>query len=59
MNEIEHVEVGADRVRSWAREQGYEVGTRGHLPVDVVERFNKRHRKQRYVNKNPWLGGAK
>ena len=52
----EKIEVNANDVRSWAREKGYEVGTRGHLPVDVIDRYNRQHRKRQYTNKNPWLG---
>lgn len=53
--EIEKTEVGADVVRAWARNNGHEVGTRGHLSNDLVEAFNRRHRKQRYTNKNPMV----
>lgn len=30
-------------VRAWAREKGYEVGQRGHLPADVIDLYNRRH----------------
>ena len=55
----ETIEVNANDVRTWARDKGYEVGARGHLPVDVIDRYNRQHRKRRYTNKNPWLGGPK
>jgi hypothetical protein len=55
VNEIEKTEVGANTVRAWARENGFEVGTRGHLSNDLVNAFNRRHRKQRFTNKNPMV----
>lgn len=51
----EKTEVGANTVRSWARDKGYEVGTRGHLSQDLIDTFNRRHRKQQYTNKNPMV----
>lgn len=51
----DRTEVGADAVRAWARNQGYEVGSRGHLSQDLIDTFNRRHRKQRYTNKNPMV----
>lgn len=29
-------------IRAWARDNGFEVGTRGSLPKAVVEAFNAR-----------------
>lgn len=56
MNEVlEPTEVSADVVRAWARNKGIEVGTRGHLSVELTDKFNRAHRKQRYVNRNPAL----
>lgn len=51
----DRTEVGANVVRDWARNQGYEVGNRGHLAQDLIDSFNRRHRKQRYTNKNPMV----
>lgn len=52
---IEKTEVGANVVRSWAREKGYTVGNRGHLSQELIDTFNRRHRKQQYTNKNPMV----
>ncbi|ROZ86539.1 Lsr2 family protein [Gordonia sp. OPL2] len=30
-------------VREWARENGYDVSSRGRLPVDVIEAFDNAH----------------
>jgi single-stranded DNA-specific DHH superfamily exonuclease len=30
-------------VRDWARENGYDVSSRGRLPVDVIEAFENAH----------------
>lgn len=51
-------EVDAAYVRAWARKRGYSVGSRGHLPEEVAEAFNRAHRTKRYVSKNPALAGA-
>lgn len=40
-------------VRQWAREKGLFFGTRGHLPEEVIEAFNKAHKVKRYRSKNP------
>lgn len=48
-------QVSAAEVRDWARQRGFEVGTRGHIRQDVVEAFNRAHRVKEYVNTNPWL----
>ncbi len=40
-------------VRAWARDQNIPVGTRGHLPGDVIDRFNKAHRVNQFENTNP------
>lgn len=39
-------------VRAWARNNDLEVGSRGHLPQDVIDRFNRRHKRQ-FANSNP------
>lgn len=31
-------------VRAWARENGYEVGERGRIPIQVIEAYNGAHR---------------
>jgi hypothetical protein len=49
----EKTEVGADVVRAWGRKNGYKVGNRGHLSLDLIDTFNRRHRKQRHTSKNP------
>ena len=49
----EVIEVPASVVRDWARNKGLEVGVRGHLSVDVTDRFNRQHRKRQYTNRNP------
>jgi hypothetical protein len=49
----EKIDVGADVVRRWAQEKELPVGRRGHLSVELTERFNRAHRKQQYVNRNP------
>jgi hypothetical protein len=54
---LETTEVTADVVRAWARGRGIEVGTRGHLSVELTDKFNRAHRKQRYVNRNPSVVG--
>lgn len=37
-------------VRAWARENGYEVGTRGRFDASIVRAYNAVHRgSQRYV----------
>lgn len=41
-------------VRAWANSNGYAVGKRGHLPAEVVDAFNRRHRVRQATNKNPW-----
>jgi hypothetical protein len=52
---IEKTEVGADVVRAWARTKGYWVGTRGHLSQELIDTFNRRHRKQFHTSKNPMV----
>jgi hypothetical protein len=37
-------EVTAAEVRTWAIENGYEVGVRGRIPAAVTEAFNKANR---------------
>jgi uncharacterized protein YhaN len=36
--------VDPSMVRAWARENGYEVGERGRIPVQVIEAYNDAHR---------------
>lgn len=50
--------VPVQRVRAWARERGIEVGTRGHLSQDLIDQFNRLHRKVRAENSNPMLQSA-
>jgi len=50
----ERTQVPISVVREWARKVGYEVGSRGHLPQDVIKRYNYRHRTYA-VNSNPNL----
>ena len=47
------IEVSAAEVRSWARNRGLSVGTRGHLSNEVSDEFNRRHRRKVFVNRNP------
>jgi cobalamin biosynthesis Mg chelatase CobN len=35
----------ADEVRTWARANGYDVGERGRFSTDVVNGFNKAHKR--------------
>lgn len=41
-------EVDAQEVRYWAKGRGFSVGTRGRIPADVIEAFNKAHRTKEY-----------
>ncbi len=45
--------VPASAVRAWAVRNGYQVGQRGHLPVAVIEAFNKAHRFVKFIDNNP------
>lgn len=45
-------------VRDWARRRGFEVGNRGHMPTDVIDRYNRKHRLSRFENKNPLARGG-
>jgi|CXWL01.1.fsa_nt_gi hypothetical protein len=47
----------AEMVRNWAARTGLTVGRRGHLPVDVISKFNHRHHRWTFQNQNPWLKG--
>lgn len=40
-------------VRAWAARKGLPVGSRGHMPQDVYDRFNRAHRAKVAVNNNP------
>ncbi len=40
-------------VREWALARGYSVGKRGHLPNELVAKFNRLHRETRAENRNP------
>lgn len=51
------IQATAGEVRVWAAKNGMKVGSRGHLPVEVIGAFNRRHRTKAFVNRNPWLGG--
>lgn len=55
MNTDDITEVGAETVRRWARENGHEVGSRGHMPQTLIDAFNRRHRKKRFTNTNPMV----
>ena len=48
--------VPASTVRQWANKRGIQVGTRGHLPQAVVEKFNRAHPTKEFTSSNPWLG---
>lgn len=50
-------QVSASVVRAWARARGMVVGTRGHLPQDVILAYNRAHRAKVFSNKNPWQKG--
>lgn len=52
-------EATAAEVRAWAKKAGLVVGRRGHLPLEVVAAFNRRHRRKQFTNKNPWQRGVK
>jgi len=41
------------KVRAWARDRGIEVGTRGHLSQELIDQFNRAHRKVAAMNSNP------
>lgn len=41
------------KVRAWARDRGLPVGTRGHLSQDLIDQFNRAHRKVAATNSNP------
>lgn len=41
-------EVTATDVRYWAKARGIAVGSRGRIPADVIEAFNKAHRTKEY-----------
>jgi hypothetical protein len=49
-------QVPAADVRQWANKKGFDVGTRGHLPQNVIEKFNRAHPSKEFVSGNPWLG---
>ena len=36
--------VPAATVRAWAKDRGYWVGSRGHLPETLVREYNRTHR---------------
>jgi hypothetical protein len=54
--EVTMSEATPSEVRTWAAANGFPVGKRGHLPKDVIEAFNRRHRRRVAVNRNPWAG---
>ena len=41
------------KVRAWARKRGIPVGTRGHLPQELIDQFNRAHRTVAAENSNP------
>lgn len=43
-------------VRAWARKHGYPVGQRGHLPEQVIRRYNRFHHRKVAEGSNPWTG---
>ncbi len=51
---MERVTVPTAVVRAWARQNGYEVGIRGHIRQEILDAFNKKHRKKQAANTNPW-----
>ena len=40
-------------VRAWAVRRGIPVGARGHLPEQVIAKFNRYHRNKRAESRNP------
>jgi len=42
-------QVLASQVREWATGKGYAVGGRGRIAADVIEEFNKAHKRTPYV----------
>lgn len=40
-------------VREWATRRGIPVGSRGHLPEQVIAQFNRYHRTKRAESRNP------
>lgn len=53
----EKTQVTAADVRAWARARGLAVGKRGHLPLELIDRFNRQHRTKEFTNNNPWAQG--
>mgnify|MGYP001567351925 CR=1 FL=1 len=49
----DRTQVTAAHVRAWAREKGLEVGARGHLPPDVIRKYNRGHRTI-FIDRNPF-----
>jgi hypothetical protein len=43
------------KVRAWARDRGIPVGNRGHLSQELIDQFNRAHRKVSATNSNPML----
>lgn len=44
-------------VRAWARRLGHEVGTRGHISQDLIDRYNRYHPDRPADNHNPMVVG--
>ena len=53
MSDTEIRTASTSEVRTWARNRGYTVGTKGHLPNQVIQKFNRSHRKVQAVDNNP------
>lgn len=37
-------------VRAWAQENGFEIGDRGRISSEIVEAYNKKHRRSPFVS---------
>jgi hypothetical protein len=57
MEKKPRTEVPASYVRAWAREKGLPVGTRGHLPPELIREFNRTHRTH-FTDRNPMRNRA-
>lgn len=59
MTTTQVAEVTANEVREWAANKGFEVGQRGRLSTEVIETFNRRHRRKQYTVPNTGRRGNK
>ena len=50
----ERVPATTAEVRAWLRKQGFQVGNRGHISNELIAKYNHRHHRRIYENKNPW-----